>query len=134
MIQFSRIVAVSALAMVLAAAGCSVDRVVPQVPAPNGNGSGAADAGATDTGATDTTGPEPVVAAGEQGRIQGMNDFFVFGMVTVASVASGGLMNCSGSSAIEGWTAVNYAMIPFLLLAFTALAWYVAFGRKRLRT
>ena len=70
----------------------------------------------------------------EQGRIQGMNDFFVFGMVTVASVASGGLMNCSGSSAIEGWTAVNYAMIPFLLLAFTALAWYVAFGRKRLRT
>jgi len=30
----------------------------------------------------------------EKGRVQGMNDFFVFGMVTVASVASGGLMNC----------------------------------------
>ena len=66
----------------------------------------------------------------EQGRVQGMNDFFVFGMVTVASVASGGLMNCSGSTAIEGWTAVNYAMIPFLVLAGSALIW-LAFGARR---
>ncbi len=66
----------------------------------------------------------------EQGRVQGMNDFFVFGMVTVASVASGGLMNFSGSSAIEGWTAVNVAMVPFLMLAGGALLWLVTLGRK----
>ena len=67
----------------------------------------------------------------EQGRIQGMNDFFVFGMVTVASVASGGLMNCSGSSAVVGWNAVNYAMVPFLLLAGGALIYWVLIARRR---
>ncbi len=59
----------------------------------------------------------------ERGRVQGMNDMIVFGCVTIASLASGGLMNCSGGSAQEGWTAVNYAMIPFLLLAGLSLAW-----------
>ena len=59
----------------------------------------------------------------ERGRVQGMNDAIVFGMVTVASLASGGLMNCSGGSAEEGWTAVNLAMVPFLTLAGAALLW-----------
>lgn len=67
----------------------------------------------------------------EQGRIQGMNDFFVFGMVTVASVASGGLMNCSGTDAVAGWGAVNTAMVPFLLLAALTLIWYSLRGKKR---
>ncbi len=55
----------------------------------------------------------------ERGRIQGgLNDMIVFGCVTVASLASGGLMNCSGGDAVEGWSAVNLAMIPpFLALA-----------------
>lgn len=61
----------------------------------------------------------------ERGRIQGMNDLFVFGGVTLASLASGGLMNCSGGSPIEGWTAVNMAMAPFLMLAGGALIWLV---------
>ena len=61
----------------------------------------------------------------ERGRIQGMNDLFVFGGVTLASLASGGLMNCSGGSPIEGWTAVNIAMVPFLMLAGGALIWLV---------
>jgi MFS family permease len=59
----------------------------------------------------------------ERGKIQGFNDMIVFGCVTIASVASGGLMNCSGGSPIEGWTAVNLAMIPFLALAGSALIW-----------
>ncbi len=59
----------------------------------------------------------------ERGRVQGMNDMLVFGCVTVASVASGGLMNCSGGTAVEGWTAVNIAMVPFLTLAGGALIW-----------
>lgn len=59
----------------------------------------------------------------ERGRIQGMNDLIVFGGVTVASLSSGGLMNCSGGTAIEGWTAVNMAMAPFLILAGGCLIW-----------
>jgi MFS family permease len=58
----------------------------------------------------------------ERGRVQGMNDFIVFGCVTVASLASGVLMNLGGS--VEaGWTAVNVAMVPFLALAGGALIW-----------
>jgi MFS family permease len=61
----------------------------------------------------------------ERGSVQGMNDMIVFGMVTVASLASGGLMNCSGGSAVEGWNAVNLAMIPFLALAGGSLIWLI---------
>ena len=59
----------------------------------------------------------------ERGRMQGMNDLIVFGGVTLASLSSGGLMNCSGGSAEAGWTAVNIAMVPFLVLAGSALIW-----------
>ncbi|SDE06504.1 MFS transporter [Limimaricola pyoseonensis] len=59
----------------------------------------------------------------ERGVAQGLNDMMVFGFVTVASLASGGLMNCSGGSAEQGWSAVNLAMIPALILAAGALAW-----------
>ncbi|SNR97237.1 MFS transporter [Antarctobacter heliothermus] len=61
----------------------------------------------------------------ERGRMQGLNDLIVFGGVTFASLASGGLMNCSGGSAQQGWTAVNLAMAPFLVLAGGALIWLV---------
>lgn len=66
----------------------------------------------------------------ERGRIQGINDFMVFGMVTVASLSSGGLMNCSGGNAQDGWQAVNLAMVPFLMLAGGALIWFVITGKK----
>ena len=61
----------------------------------------------------------------ERGRVQGMNDFMVFGLVTMASLASGGLMNCSGGNAVQGWFSVNLAMAPFLILAAGALIWLV---------
>ena len=59
----------------------------------------------------------------ERGRLQGMNDFAVFGGVTIASLASGGLLNCSGGTAETGWQMVNMAMVPFLVLAGGALIW-----------
>lgn len=59
----------------------------------------------------------------ERGRMQGMNDLIVFGGVTLASLASGGLMNCAGGDPVSGWTAVNVAMVPFLLLAGVSLVW-----------
>ena len=61
----------------------------------------------------------------ERGRIQGLNDFVVFGGVFLASLSSGGLMNCSGGTAQAGWAAVNMAMLPFLVLAGGALIWLV---------
>ncbi|MFK7993336.1 MAG: MFS transporter [Granulosicoccus sp.] len=59
----------------------------------------------------------------ERGNAQGLNDMMVFGCVTLASIASGGLLNCSGGTAVHGWNTVNLAMIPFLLLAGGALVW-----------
>ena len=59
----------------------------------------------------------------ERGKMQGLNDLLVFGGVTFASLASGGLMNCSGGTPQAGWTAVNLAMAPFLVLAGGALIW-----------
>ena len=59
----------------------------------------------------------------ERGRVQGMNDAIVMGSVTLASLASGGLMNCAGGTAAEGWRLVNIAIVPFLVLAGAALIW-----------
>lgn len=61
--------------------------------------------------------------ASERGRIQGINDAIVFGGVTMASLSSGQLMNCSGSDVQTGWQLVNLAMLPFLVLAGAALIW-----------
>ena len=68
----------------------------------------------------------------ERGVVQGLNDTIVFGMVTVASLASGGLMNCAGGSAVQGWNMVNMAMIPLLVLAGGALIWLIFSARRPL--
>ena len=61
----------------------------------------------------------------ERGVVQGTNDFIIFGSVTLASLTSGGLMNCSGGSPQEGWSTVSLAMIPMLVLAGIALTWLI---------
>jgi MFS family permease len=53
----------------------------------------------------------------EQSKVQGANDFLVFGLMSIASLSSGGLMHWLG------WEAVNLAMTPFLVLAAGALIW-----------
>ena len=67
--------------------------------------------------------------AEERGTIQGLNDLLVFGMVTLASLSSGGLMG-SAVDAVSGWHKVNLAMAPFLALAAGALVW-LAISRRR---
>ena len=62
--------------------------------------------------------------AHERGHVQGLNDFLVFGCVTLASLSSGVLMSLGGTT-LAGWNAVNIAMIPFLALAGAALIWLV---------
>ena len=59
----------------------------------------------------------------ERARVQGMNDAIVFGGVFLASLSSGGLMNCMGGDVQSGWNAVNLAMVPFLVLAGATLIW-----------
>jgi MFS family permease len=53
----------------------------------------------------------------EQAKVQGLNDFLVLGLVAVGSFGSGALLNT------YGWTAVQYAMAPALLLALAGIAW-----------
>lgn len=47
----------------------------------------------------------------ERAKVQGLNDFLIFGTVTVASFASGALLT------EFGWTGVNLGVIPLLLVA-----------------
>ncbi|MEZ5534943.1 MAG: MFS transporter [Thiolinea sp.] len=58
-----------------------------------------------------------VIKPEERARIQGFNDFCVFGLVAFASFSSGGLLNW------QGWDAVQLAMPPFLLAAMLGLWW-----------
>lgn len=67
----------------------------------------------------------------ERGRVQGLNDLIVFTGVFLASLSSGGLMNCTGGSAQAGWYTVNLAMLPFLVLAGGALIWLIAKEKAR---
>ena len=58
----------------------------------------------------------------EQSFVQGVNDFLVFGLVAVASFGSGALLDA------YGWTAVQYAALPSVAVAFVIL---FALTRKR---
>ena len=53
----------------------------------------------------------------EKAMAQGLNDFLVFGMVTVTALGSGALHHTFG------WNAVNLVMVPFTALAFVMGLW-----------
>ena len=57
----------------------------------------------------------------EKGKVQGINDFFVFGFVALSSVTSGWLMNCSANSSQLGWEVVNLTATPFVIFALISL-------------
>ena len=58
----------------------------------------------------------------EQAKVQGFNDFLVLGLVAIGSFGSGALLDAFG------WSAVQYAMAPALLVALAGIAW-LAFRR-----
>ena len=62
--------------------------------------------------------------AAEQAKVQGLNDFLVLGLVAVGSFGSGALLDAFG------WSAVQYAMAPALLLALAGIAWLGLAGRR----
>ncbi len=57
----------------------------------------------------------------ERGKVQGINDFFVFGFVALFSVTSGWLMNCSANSSQLGWEVVNLTATPLVIFALISL-------------
>jgi MFS family permease len=59
----------------------------------------------------------------ERGRVQGANDFIVFGTVAVASFSSGSLLTASG------WEAVNWMIFPIVAAVLVPLC--VAIMRRR---
>jgi predicted MFS family arabinose efflux permease len=60
----------------------------------------------------------------EQAKIQGLNDFLVLGLVTVASFGSGALLT------LYGWEMVQLAMAPALMVAGGALFWLTLAERR----
>jgi predicted MFS family arabinose efflux permease len=53
----------------------------------------------------------------EQAKVQGLNDFLVLGLVALGSFGSGALLDAFG------WSAVQYAMAPALVVALIGIAW-----------
>jgi MFS family permease len=76
-------------------------------------------------GATSLLGTTHTLA--EQSKVQGLNDFLVLGFVAVGSFGSGALLDAFG------WSAVQYAMAPALLLALAGIAWLGLVGRRAAR-
>lgn len=56
----------------------------------------------------------------ERARVQGLNEFLVFGSTAVASLAAG------AAQTSLGWTAVNQVAAPFVLVALIASLWLAA--------
>jgi MFS family permease len=60
----------------------------------------------------------------ERGRVQGLNDFVLYGVVAIASFSSGGLY------ASVGWAAINVVVFPVVLIAVSALVVSVLANRR----
>jgi MFS family permease len=63
----------------------------------------------------------------EQAKVQGLNDLLVVGLVAVGSFGSGVLLDAFG------WSAVQYAMAPALVIALAGIAWLGLAGRRAAR-
>ncbi len=65
----------------------------------------------------------------EKGKIQGLNDFCIFGFVALASLTSGFLMNCSSNSTELGWKLINLTATPFIAFAIFCVLFLSTFGK-----
>lgn len=61
----------------------------------------------------------------ERAKVQGLNDFLVLGTVSMASFLSGVLLN------FYGWSMVQIAAMPALVVAALSLAWLAIYRRGR---
>lgn len=56
----------------------------------------------------------------ERARVQGANDVCIFILMAMSSASSGALLN------FEGWPALHYVALPFVVLLGTAIVWLMA--------
>ena len=57
----------------------------------------------------------------ERYKVQGLNDFIVFGSTALASFGAGYLMDAYSPDAVTGWNVVNYLNIPAVIVVATAV-------------
>jgi MFS family permease len=55
----------------------------------------------------------------ERAKVQGFNDFLIFGTITMAALSSGNLLH------FFGWNVVNYGVLPFLCVVLVLILWLV---------
>jgi MFS family permease len=67
----------------------------------------------------------------ERGKVQGINDFFVFGFVALSSITSGWLMNCSSSSSQMGWSIINLTSTPLIIFALISVTLLPLFNETK---
>lgn len=60
----------------------------------------------------------------EKAKVQGLNDFFIWGTISVGAVTSGAVHSS------VGWSAVNLVMAPLVILVFATTLWLRFNGRK----
>lgn len=53
----------------------------------------------------------------ERAKVQGANDFLIFGSVAIASFSSGSLLNAAG------WETINWLVFPIVAIILVALLW-----------
>jgi MFS family permease len=58
----------------------------------------------------------------ERSKVQGANDFIVFGTVAIASFSSGALLSASG------WSTLNWVVLPAVALILAPLIWRIRRG------
>lgn len=68
-----------------------------------------------------------VHAPSERNKVQGANNFIIFGAVAIGSLSSGALHH------FFGWQWVNLGALPLVVIAFMAVSWYAVAERRRAR-
>lgn len=60
----------------------------------------------------------------EKAKVQGLNDFFIWGTISVGAVTSGAVQHSIG------WSAVNLVMAPLVVIVFATTLWLRFSGKK----
>lgn len=60
----------------------------------------------------------------EKAKVQGLNDFFIWGTISIGAVTSGAVQHSIG------WDAVNLVMAPLVVIVFLTTLWLRFSGRK----
>ena len=54
----------------------------------------------------------------EKAKVQGLNDFFIWGTISIGAVASGAVQYSIG------WNAVNLLMVPLIVVVLLTAIWF----------